>query len=158
MTTKSLWSADVNISTWLLSLCPNNNKVHPVSWWSILIFWWWKFLHHVFACWALVCPFVYCHFALFLLGDLFLCVLEAVLFLALCPFFLLPNYSNVYVELAMQSGLGVHLSLFPGYLVSSLHHLFCSFYPFGHLTHAPLLFHACTVLCLWLYYNSWSCR
>ena len=50
-----------------------------------------------------MCPFVYCCFALFVLGGLILCALEVMLSLALMSFPPFPNYSNVHVDLANKS-------------------------------------------------------
>ena len=96
------WSAAVfpcvMCGTAVILLCSNIYKASPISLWYIMIFSWQKFVKYVFVCWPPTYPFIYCHFALFLWGDLFLYCLAIVMFL---PQF--PKYSNYHVNFAMQS-------------------------------------------------------
>ena len=83
--------------------------VYPVSWWFLLILSWWKLLKYVlFVCWALACPFVYCHFVLFLQGDMLLSALEVVWFLELS---LYPSFSKLFKCLCWFSNTKQSVSL-----------------------------------------------
>ena len=164
-----------NFLTWLISFFLNDNKVYLVSWWSIPILLWCRFLECVLVCWSLTYPFVFCNFALFLLGDLFFHALEVVLFLALCLFALCSPLFKCFVGVVKQRGQWVCwaycllvicwpfppwynlllISGWPSYISSSWWLcimspplLFFSFCPCGPLSNVSWQFHVSLVFCL----------
>ena len=113
ITTKVLWSADVNILFWSMSLSPMNNKVSLVSLWSILILSCWQFLKYVLPLWVLAFWLILLWFTS-LCQSVFACFGHCIMFvICLLPPF--PYCLNVHIGSVKQSSLWLcwahHLSV-----------------------------------------------
>ena len=135
-----------------MSLCSNNNKVYPVSWWSLLILSWWKLINYVFACdlslvlfyivallyfsltihwcvfWGLCCfghnPFSL-HFQIIQMFMLILAMHQSLYHCSLHHLFLFCCLWHLLPEVVFCLYWGdLHMFLHPSYYASSLHHTY----------------------------------
>ena len=160
--------------TWLMSLCPTNNKASPVSL-SVLLWFWWNFFHYVFVLWVLARHFVYCNFT-FLLVDQCLCAVGAVDFCdaSLSVYLLLKcscwfsrakdcmsllRLSSVCSLLFSRYWDSLHMSLHPSYYASHFHYSYfvaSTLVVICSMSHHVSMLPGSSIFSLYCY--SWSCR